>query len=162
MTQSTPQIIEALPELPPIEIGDSVQVEEIVAVTRRLTELLAEESMHLRAMRIKPVATLKEEKNRLIGWLEAQQKIIAINPSMRDSMSEEEREVIASIGAEFAQAVEENYHQASIARAVNQRVVQAMMEAVRDQHALPLYSASGAQARPTSGSSYQLNLNQQA
>lgn len=154
--------VEHMLELPAIEIGDKVQVEEIITVTRRLTQLLQEESVHLRHMRIKPVGALQDEKNRLIGWLEAQQKIIAINPVMRDSVDDNAQRALSEASENFARAVEENYHQASIARAVNQRVVQAVMEAVRDQNNLGTYGATGVQRSVTAANGFNFSLNQQA
>ena len=149
-------------ELPEIALQDSIQVNELVAVTARLTEVLREESKQLKAMRIRAVGEIQEEKHKLISWLEAQKKIIALNPSMKDQLSDEERAAMAQVAEVFAQAVEENYHQASIARAVNQRVVQAINDSVRDRDHVNTYNAYGTTRGTVSTAGLPFNVNQKA
>ena len=149
-------------ELPEIAIHDSIQVNELVAVTARLTEVLREESKELRAMRIRAVGELQDEKNKLIGWLEAQKKIIALTPEMKDRLSEAERAEMARVAEDFAVAVEENYHQASIARAVNQRVVQAINDSAHSSEHVNTYNAYGATRNGVASAGLPFNVNQKA
>ena len=153
-----------LMNLPEISLDNSLRVEELIAVTARLTELLKEESAHLKGMRIRAVVPLQEEKNRLISWLETQKKIIALNPQMKDEIAADMHIKMTAVGEEFARVVEENYHQASIARAVNQRLVQAVADAVSEKTHVGTYNAYGA-ARGTaalSGQGLPFNVNQKA
>lgn len=149
-------------ELPELAIHDTIQVNELVAVTARLTEVLRAESLELRAMRIRAVGEMQDEKNKLIGWLEAQKKIIALTPEMKDRLSEEERAEMARVAEAFAVAVEENYHQASIARAVNQRVVQAINDSVRSNEHVNTYNAYGNTRNTVSSTGLPFNVNQKA
>lgn len=149
-------------ELPELSIHDGIQVNEMVAVTARLTELLRAESQELRAMRIRAVGEMQEEKNMLISWLEAQKKIIALTPEMKDRLSEQERAEMTRVAEDFAVAVEENYHQASIARAVNQRVVQAINDSVRSNEHVNTYNAYGATRNGPTTAGLPFNVNQKA
>lgn len=149
-------------ELPELTLHDTIQVNELVAVTARLTEVLREESKELRAMRIRAVGEMQDEKNMLISWLEAQKKIIALTPEMKDRLSEKERADMTRVAEDFAVAVEENYHQASIARAVNQRVVQAINDSVRSSEHVNTYNAYGSTRNTVTGGGLPFNVNQKA
>jgi flagellar biosynthesis/type III secretory pathway chaperone len=150
--------------LPEISLDDSLKVDELIAVTARLTVLLKEESAHLKAMRIRAVAPLQEEKNRLISWLETQKKIIALNPHMKNDFSPQQQKKMSEVAEEFSRAVEENYHQTSIARAVNQRLVQAVADAVNEQTHVGTYNAYGAarNAMSLGAQGLPFNVNQKA
>lgn len=149
-------------ELPEITLHDAIQVSELVAVTARLTEVLREESKQLKTMRIRAVGEMQDEKSKLISWLEAQKKIIALTPGMKDRLSEEDRAQMAKVAEEFARAVEENYHQASIARAVNQRVVQAINDAAQSSEHVNTYNAYGTTRGTVSSAGLPFNVNQKA
>lgn len=149
-------------ELPELTLQDSIQVTEVVAVTARLTELLREESKELKAMRIRAVGALQDEKNKLISWLEAQKKMIMLNPQMKDHLSDAERANMSNVAEDFARAAEENYHQASIARAVNQRVVQAITDSVRERDHVNTYNALGTTRDQGGTTGLPFNVNQKA
>lgn len=148
-------------ELPEIQLGDSIPVNEVIAVTARLTDVLRLESEYLRVMNIREAGKLQDEKIRLTSWLEAQQKLISIRPELRDFIAAEERKAMEEVAVEFADAVEDNFRQVSIARVVNQKVVQAITDAMREQNSVATYNAQGANS--TAGNaSLSYNLNQRA
>lgn len=149
-------------ELPPIEpLSGTIQINEIMAVTERLTQLLKTESGYLKEMRVAPVAALQQEKNALISWLEAQKKIIALRPEMLESIDDNWRQSFAEASQQFARAAEENYHQTAIARLINQRIVQSITESLREQQTVGTYSAQGT-TQPGKQSALSFNLNQKA
>lgn len=149
-------------ELPAIGISDTIQIKEIIAVTARLKQVLKQESEFLRQMQIRKAGTLQDEKNKLISWLEAQKKIIALNPQMKHGMHEDDHQAMSDLVDDFSKVVEENYHQASIAKAVNERVVQAVTDAMQARANVNIYNANGTTSRANQVQGLPFNINQKA
>lgn len=148
--------------LPDINLDEDVQAEEILLATQRLTEILRQESGYLRQMQIKKAGGLQEEKNRLISWLEGQKKLIGLSPEIKRAYHEHMPEGMEEVVEAFAQAVEENYHQSSVARAVNARIVQAVNEAVQAKAQVNTYTAGGVSAYAAGRQGVPFNVNQKA
>jgi methionine-rich copper-binding protein CopC len=132
--------------LPDSQFEGGIAINEVLAVTARLGDLLRRESEFLRQMNISAAAGLQDEKLKLTSWLEAQQKLINVKPELRDLITEEERLAIEELAVEFNDAVADNFQQVSIARMINQKVVQAMTDALRDTQHPTIYNAQGASA----------------
>jgi flagellar biosynthesis/type III secretory pathway chaperone len=161
-TTSGEMVQTSMLQLPEIEISDMIQVDEIITVTERLTDVLREESDYLKTMQIRKVGVLQEEKLKLISWLEAQKKMIALNPDMKDQLDALDREEMGEVVEDFTKAVEENYHQASIARVVNERIVQAVTDALQAREHVNTYTAGGITSAPSRMQSVTFNVNQKA
>ena len=133
-------------ELPTLNITETIPVQDIIDVTTRLTDLMAEEAELFRTMNIEAIAALQEEKNQLVVWLEAQQKMLAVHPDPAALIDDEERDVLEEVMEDFTNIAQDNFHQATIARDVNKKVVTAVTNAIRDQEVVNTYTPNGGNA----------------
>ena len=115
-----------LPQVTQAQAYAGIDVEELATVTARMTELLNQEVKLLEAMRITEAGSLQHEKLALTQVLEAQKKYIASQPEVMDELSTQDREFLGGVAREFNEALQRNVRLVAVAKAVNQRVVQAM------------------------------------
>lgn len=135
-----------------------IDVGEMIAVTTRLTELLDEEVQLLDAMNITAAGALQPEKEALASVLEAQKKYIESQPEVMDALSDEDRDELAYVVDAFQESLQRNVRLMAVAKAVNQRVVQAIMDTVAEQNSTGAYTKAGITAgAPKQGISITLN-----
>lgn len=149
-----------LPNRPAAPVAD-MDVYELIAVTARLKDLLLRETAYLKQMEVKEIARLQEEKQKLTKAMEQYQQLIAARPELVRALDAESREELATLTEEFSRAVAENMQRTAVARAVNQRVVQAIMEVVTEQHHVGTYNKYGSAMAP-GDLSVSFNLNEKA
>lgn len=123
--------------------ADSVNVENVIVLTARLAQVLAEEADLLADMRVAAIEKLQREKMLLAGALEKQKKLFERFPHRRHQIDEEERERLEQIIDIFESIMKENYRRLLIAREVNRKVVEAIAEVVSDTHSRGLYDKHG-------------------
>lgn len=122
---------------------------DLIVLTARLAQLLAEEADLLEAMQVSKIEKLQNEKIMLTNALEAIKKHVVKHPDMLEELSEQEREDLESVVKIFNEILEENYRRLTMARAVNQRVVQAITEVVQEATKGDVYDRSGVTGKPT-------------
>lgn len=142
-------------------VASQISLDELREATRRLTELLMEEADLLAAMRVADVLPLQQEKLQLTRTLEMAQAQLAAKSAFMQSASPEEREELLLMTDDLAYAVEHNHRQASAARTVNARVMQAIMDVATEQHRPASYDRLG-QVSGREKLTLSLKLNQQA
>ena len=147
--------------LPNAAILAAMSVNELMDITLRLSDLLAEESALIDAMRFKELPRLHEEKMKLTTVLETYQQVIAADPSFVKRADEKTREELLLRTDDLAFNVEDNFRKVSVARAVNQRVMQAIADVVNEQHRPGTYGRNG-QTTSTQDLALSVNLNQRA
>ena len=130
-------------QLPELAVSDEIPVQDIIDVSGRLTELMAEEAECFRTMDIASIAEMQEEKNQLLIWLEAQQKMLAVHPNPAALIDDDERAELEEAMELFTSVAEDNFQQASIARSVNKRIVEAVTKAIREQEVVNTYTPHG-------------------
>jgi len=138
-----------------------LSIDELMQATLRLSDLLQEESQLIQEMRFKDLPKLQEEKIKLTALLEMYQQRLATDASFVRSADEKVREELLLLTDDLAYTVEENFRQVSTARAVNSRIMQAMMDVMNDQHRTGTYGRTGA-ATGTGDMALSMNLNQKA
>jgi len=143
------------------QVSGDVDVYELITITARLRDLLIRETGHLKAMEIKEVAKLQEEKQKLTKIMEAYQNLIKARPELVRALDDDSREELSELTEEFSRAVAENMQRTAVARAVNQRVVQAIMEVVTESSHAGTYNKYGS-AAAHSNMAVSFNLNQKA
>jgi hypothetical protein len=121
----------------PIQAEPSVN--NIIALTARLAQVLAEEADQLEAMNIKKVGDLQKEKLLLTGALEREKKLLDRYPASLTSMTEEDKQDLRSVMEIFNVILAENYRRLLVAREVNGRVVDAISDAVNEATANSVY-----------------------
>lgn len=123
---------------PPVQLGD------IIAVTTRLVQILAEEVDCLDEMRIHDIDGLQEEKRRLSRALEAMKREVELRPEIRRGFAEDEVALFNEISGIFDEVLQENHRKLLIAKEINYRVVQAISDVVREESVRAGYDRRGA------------------
>ena len=149
--------IRNLPKATPIQ---SLDVHELLDVTIKLKDILAKETQQLKQMKVKELGLLQQEKTRLTKLMESYQALLKAKPDALGELDEATREELGIEMEEFTRVVDENYRRVAVARAVNQRVVQAILDVVTEQQHAGTYTKRGISASPNMALS--INLNQQA
>ena len=142
-------------------MGGDVDIYELITVTARLKELLTRETEHLKRMEVKELAKLADEKQKLTRVMENYQRLIRQRPELVQALDAESREELVQLTDDFARTVSENLQRTAVARAVNMRVAQAIMEVVTENQHAGTYNKSGSSALPAN-LSVSFNLNQKA
>lgn len=146
--------------LPKTVAPEKITIDDVLAATIKLKQILAKETDSLRQMKVKELGTLQQEKERLTKLLESYQALIKKNPNALGDIDDAMREELEIEMEEFTQVVEDNYRRVAVARAVNQRIVQAILDVVTEQQHVGTYTKQGVSASPSMALSF--NLNQKA
>jgi flagellar biosynthesis/type III secretory pathway chaperone len=147
--------------LPNGAILQSMSIQELMDATLRLSDVLTEETNFIRARRFADAAKLHEEKLRLSGLLETYQAVLATKPDFIRNADEKTREELLYLTDDLAVSVRENFHEVAVVKAVNGRVLQAMMDVMSEQQRPSTYGAYG-QSLQASNLALSMNLNQKA
>ena len=147
--------------LPNGAILQSMSIQELMDATLRLSDVLVAETDLIRERRYHEAAKLHDEKMRLSGLLETYQAVLATKPDFIRNADDKTREELLYIADDLAVSVRENFHAVSVAKAVNGRVLQAMMDVMSEQQRPSTYGAYG-QSLQASNLSLSMNLNQKA
>ncbi|MFZ4541708.1 MAG: hypothetical protein ACOYNL_07860 [Rickettsiales bacterium] len=148
-------------QLPNAAALNAMSVHDLMHATLRLSDILAEESMLISELRYAELPKLHEEKVKLANLLEAYQQRLSVDPDFVRGADEKTREELLLRTDDLAFSVEENFRKLSVARAVNSRVMQAMMDVIGEQHRPGTYGPTG-YAVQTNDLALSINLNQKA
>ena len=146
--------------LPNVAPAVPMDIHDLLGVTIQLKDILAKETEHLKQMKVKELGLLQTEKLRLTKLLQSYQALLAANPGLLGELDEDMREELAIETEEFTRIVDENYRRVAVARAVNQRIVQAILDVISEQQHAGTYTKMGMQSAPNMAMSF--NLNQKA
>ncbi len=148
-------------QLPNAAARASMSVNDLMHATLRLSDLLAEESEHIAALRYNELPRLHDEKLKLTSLLESYQRVLATDPDFIRQADARTREELLLRTDDLAFNVEDNFRKVSVVRAVNGRVMQAIMDVMGEQHRPGTYGPKG-QATPMHDLALSMNLNQRA
>jgi hypothetical protein len=121
----------------------TVNMQEVITLTARLAQLLAEEVDNLNAMQVKKIEGLQQEKLFIINALEAHRKMIDKHPHIVDTIPSRDKEDLQAVVDVFEDILQENHRKLQLARAVNQKIVQTITEVVRETSKSRVYDHSG-------------------
>lgn len=127
----------------------------------RMSYLVQEESTMLREMRIRDLPKLQDEKIQLGNLLEAYQRRLASDPDFIKNTDDKTREELLLLTDDLAFEIEDSFRHISVAHAVNQRVLQAIMDVVSEDSRPGTYGRHG-QALSAGDMALSMNLNQKA
>ncbi|MES2984046.1 MAG: hypothetical protein V4735_02535 [Pseudomonadota bacterium] len=147
--------------LPTAAVMATLNIDELMNATLRLSDILAEETAMLVEMRFNDLPKTHEEKVKLTRLLEQYQNRMASDPSFMNGADEKTREELLMLADDLAYNVEENFRRTAVARAVNERVMQAIMDVLGEKHRPGTYGANG-QSNHSHDLALSLNLNQKA
>ncbi len=125
-------------------VTQELNVPNILAMTARLAQVMAQEADLLAAMKISEIEPLQKEKNTLARALEAQLKKLRQYPELRDAINDDEQEDLRELIGVFNEIRDENMRRLLSAKEVNQKVVEAITEVVNEQNRKPTYTEDGA------------------
>jgi hypothetical protein len=117
---------------------------QIIELTIRLGQLLAQEVMHLRAMEISAVEKLQKEKARLTAALEKIEREVTQAPP---SFTREEKEEYLSVHSAFQEILKENQRHLFVAREINAQIVGVIRESRLNEESTPVYTQKGERER---------------
>lgn len=139
----------------------SMSAGDLLQTLDRMNEILAQESDLLDAMNVKEMPKLHEEKMRLTLVLEAYQQRLAKDPLFLKQVDAKTREELVFSTDDLAFGVSENFRKVSAAKAINQRVLQAVNDVMSEHYRPSTYSRHGTTSTGTE-MSLSMNLNQRA
>lgn len=119
------------------------RAQDVVLLTARLAQLLAEEVDLLGDMKIKKIEALQQEKIFLTNALEAQRKLIERHPYMMDTVPSRDKRDLEEVAEVFQNILEENHRKLLLAKEINHKIVQAITEVVKETTQSRTYNGSG-------------------
>lgn len=120
-----------------------VSMQDVMTLTARLAQLLAEEADLLGAMKLKEVEKLQNEKIILTNALEANRKLLDKNPHLSETIPSRDKEDMKRLVEVFNNILEENHRKLLLAKEVNHKIVGAIKEVVKDHTVSKTYSNDG-------------------
>ena len=135
-----------------------LKIKDVITLTARLAQLLAEEADHLGAMKMKAVEKLQEEKIFLTNALEAHRKLLLKHPYLIDTIPSQDKNDLSRMVDIFNDILEENHRKLLMAKEVNHKIVCCIKDVVKERTMSKVYSGSGAtMAAPYESLSITLN-----
>lgn len=125
------------------KVPDNINMRDIITLTARLAQLLAEEVDQLGAMKIAKVRDLQKEKLFILGALEAHKRMLEKHPHLSETIPSRDKADLEAVVKVFENILEENHRRLMVARDVNHRVVNAITEVVRENTMSKVYGARG-------------------
>lgn len=104
----------------------------LVALTRKLTELVTRESDLLKQMKVSEIALLQKEKNEVAGLLEKQQNYLKSDASTRDNLSHSDRALLKKVAVEFDESIKVYQQELFKAQKINELVIGKMVDVLKD------------------------------
>ena len=147
--------------LPNAAILQAMSLEDFAQSAARMRTLMEQEAELLKSRRYQALAPLHEEKQKLAQVLELYEQRFASDPAFLQNLDAAARENLFSLLDGLAFQVEENFREVAVARSVNQRVMQEIMDVVREDHRPSTYGRNG-QAFNGAELALSMNLNQKA
>lgn len=139
----------------------SMNISELRDITNRLNALIAQEAELLESHRYGDLAKIHEEKLVLTARLEAYQAALSTKPDFLKNADIHIREELLLLTDDLAYGVEDNFKKIAVARAVNQRVLQAIRDVLTEQHSPTTYGRDGCTGQSDS-LTLSMNLNEKA
>lgn len=120
-----------------------VQTQDVVTLTARLAQLLAEEVDMLSEMKISKIEALQQEKLFLTSALEAQRKQLEKHPGLSESIPSQDRSDMQAVFDVFNDILAENHRKLLLAKEVNHKIVQAITNVVKQSTQSSAYNNLG-------------------
>lgn len=124
---------------PPQEL----RIQDVITLTARLAQLLAEEVDLLGIMKLKEVEKLQHEKIFITNALEAQRRLLDKNPHLIEQIPSRDKQDLQEVVDVFNDILEENHRKLLLAKEVNHKIVSAIKEVVRDHTTSKSYGGNG-------------------
>jgi nucleotidyltransferase/DNA polymerase involved in DNA repair len=120
-----------------------LKIQDVITLTARLAQLLAEEADLLGHMKIKEIEKLQNEKIFLTNAIDAQRKMIEKSPHMVETIPSKDRHDMEALIEVFNNILAENHRKLLLAKEVNHKIVGAIKEVVKEHTVSKNYSGDG-------------------
>lgn len=120
-----------------------IQVHDIITLTARLAQLLAEEVDLLADMKVSKIEALQQEKIFLTNALDAQRKLLAKHPNLIETIPSQDKRDLEEVVKVFDHILEENHRKLLLAKEINHKVVQAITTVVKESSMNRYYNGRG-------------------
>jgi hypothetical protein len=130
-------------ELQTLTKAPQIQVQDVITLTARLAQLLAEEVDLLTEMKVSKIEALQQEKLFLTSALEAQRKLLEKHPHLTETIPSRDKEDLQRVVEVFNDILEENHHKLLLAREVNHKIVEAITDVVKQSTRSNVYDGRG-------------------
>ena len=137
--QDTKQDTMQLPQQAKVEL----RMKDVVTLTVRLSQLLAEEVDYLDAMQVPKIEPLQQEKLFLISALDAQRKLLDKHPGLVDTIPSQDRKDLQDVVNVFEDILAENHRKLLLAKEINHKIVQAITDVVKENTLRKAYNEKG-------------------
>ena len=121
----------------------TLRAQDLVTLTARLAQILAEEVDLLSEMRISKIEALQEEKIFLTNALEAYRKMLDKQPNLVETIPSQDKKDLQEVFDVFSNILEENHRKLRMAKEVNHKIVQAITAVVKETAVSQSYSDGG-------------------
>lgn len=120
-----------------------VNMNDVITLTARLAQIMAEEVDLLSEMKISKIDALQQEKLFITGALEAQRKIMDRHPELSESIPSQDKRDLQEVIDVFNTILEENNRKLLLAKEVNHKIVRAITDVVKEHTISKAYNGHG-------------------
>lgn len=120
-----------------------IKVQDIISLTARLAQLLAEEVDLLGEMKVSKIEALQQEKIFLTNALAAQRKLLDKHPHLVDTIPSQDKHDLEEVVNVFNNILEENHRKLLLAKEINHKIVQAITSVVKENTLSRVYDGRG-------------------
>lgn len=120
-----------------------IKAQDVITLTARLAQLLAEEVDLLGEMKVSKIEALQQEKLFLINALDAQRKLINKHPGLVETIPSQDKHDLEEVVEVFNNILEENHRKLLLAREVNHKIVEAITDVVKQNTLSRVYDGKG-------------------
>ncbi|NBO19267.1 MAG: hypothetical protein EBV03_08605 [Proteobacteria bacterium] len=121
----------------------SLKIQDVITITARLAQLLAEEVDLLTDMKVAKIEALQQEKLFLVSALEAQRKLVDKHPALLETIPSQDKKDLEDVVDLFKDILAENHRKLLLAKEVNHKIVEAVTAVVKESTQSRVYSANG-------------------
>ncbi len=136
-----------------------VKIQDVITLTARLAQLLAEEVDLLSEMKVSRIEALQKEKLFLTNALDTMRKAAEKTPQFSETIPSQDRKDLQEVVDVFNSILEENHRKLLMAREVNHKIVQAITDVVKESTISRVYDLRGTSGN-TPYSTLSVTLNQ--
>lgn len=119
------------------------KIQDVMMLTARLAQLLAEEVDLLGGMKVKKIEELQKEKIFLTNALEAQRKLIARHPHIIETIPSRDKKDMEELADVFQGILDENHRKLLMAKEINHKIVMAIRDVVKETTQSRTYNGNG-------------------
>jgi hypothetical protein len=120
-----------------------IKVQDIITLTARLAQLLAEEVDLLSEMKVSKIEALQQEKIFLTNALDAQRRLLDRHPHLVETIPSQDKHDLQEVVDVFNNILEENHRKLLLAKEVNHKIVQAITTVVKQTSLSRVYDDKG-------------------